>query len=316
MTTIQEVLFEVETDYYGHPYYVSGHALYTALARRLDSGAGRALSVSNGMFLPGEYGKVVGTGGESLYATSLEPVETYDDLFQFRDAAHRWLLDSRPRDAHNTLDLQSHGGRLTCSPTCRFGKPPENHYTKRTVTWHVHCYIHSQGDGVVPLSESVLDGLRVGGGRNYGFGELGCKDTHTVDVESLDYSRIRNWDGDHYEIELLSPYVLRSEHPDGDEQSVPWWWDCSQTLRRRHEQLVVSEDIYQLQTIDHGQRVTYTGDDPVSTAQNGIQRVGTHSKFGFGEFRLRPASDDRVTWSDEISSLHRSESSQSGEAEP
>ena len=311
MTTIQEVLFEVETDYYGHPYYVPGHALYTALARRLDGDAGRALSVSNGVFLPGEYGTIARTGS-SFYATSLEPVETYDDLFRFRDAAQRWLLDSRPRDAHNTLDIQSHGGRLTCSPTCRFGRPPENHYTKRTVTWHVHCYIHDHGDSAVPLSEDVLDGLRVGGARNYGLGELGCKDTQTVDVESVDYSRIRNWDGDHYEIELLSPYVLRTEHPGGDEQSVPWWWDSTQRLRRRHEQLVVGEDVYQVEVIDHGQRVTYAGNQPVSTAQNGVCRVGTHSKFGFGEFRLRPASDNRVTWADDASSFVRSSTPSGG----
>ncbi len=313
MTTIQEVLFELETDYYGHSYYVSGHALFTALARRLDSDVGRQVSVSNGVFLPGEYGTVVGAGGSSFHATNLEPLETYDDLFRFRDSAQRWLLDSRPRDAHNTFDLQSHGGRLTFSPTCRFGKPPENHYTKRTVTWHVHCYIHAHDDGVVPLSESVLDGLRVGGARNFGLGELLPADSQTFELESLDYSRLEDAAGGQFEIELLSPYVLQSDHHGADDQSVPWWWDCPHELRRRQEQLVVGDDTFDVATIDHGQRVTYTGDDPVSTAKNGVCRVGTHSKFGFGEFRLRPTGDDRVTWSDEISSLHRSSSSQYGE---
>jgi len=293
-------LFELKTDYYGHPYYVSGHALYTAIARRLDDGLGRQLCVSNGVLLPGEYGKIAGDGGpsESLYTTSLEPVETYDDLFRFRDSAQRWLLDSRPRDAHNALGIQTHGGRVTMSPTCLFGKPPENHYTKRSVTWFVHCYLHDDGNGVVPLSESVLDGLRVGGGRNYGLGELRLADSQTVDVESLDYSRVRNWDEDQYEIEVLSPYVLRTPHPDADDQSVPWWWESDQELRRRQEQLVVGDDVFELETVDHGQRVRFAGRDPVSTARNGVLRVGSHSKFGFGEFRLRPATDDRVTWSD------------------
>ena len=300
MTTVQEVLFELETDYYGHTYYVSGHALYTAIARRLDDGAGRQLCVSNGMFLPGEYGKIAGSGGpsESLYSTSLDPVETYDDLFRFRDSAQRWLLDSRPRDAHNALGYRTQGGRVTVAPTCLFGRPPENHYTKRSVTWYVHCYLHDDGSGVVPLDKSVLDGLRVGGARNYGLGELRLADLQTVDVESLDYSRLRNWDGDQYDIELLSPYVLRTPHPDADDQSVPWWWDSPHELRRRQERLVVGEDIYQLDVIDHGQRVRFVGNDPVSTAQNGVLRVGSHSKFGFGEFRVRPASDNRVTWSD------------------
>jgi len=312
MTTIQEVLFELETDYYGHPYYVSGHALYTAIARRLDDDVGQPLCVSNGTFIPGEYGTVVSTGGSSFHATSLEPVETYDDLFRFRDPAQRWLLDSRPRDAHNTFELQSHGGRLTFAPTCQFGKPPQNQYTKRTVTWHVHCYIHAHGDGVVPLSENVLDGLRVGGGRNYGFGELQLTDSQTFELESLDYSRLTDATGGQFEIELLSPYVLQSDHHGADDQSVPWWWDSSHELRRRQEQLVVGDDVFDVATIDHGQRVSYAGTEPVSTAKNGIRRVGTHSKFGFGEFRLRPAGDNRVTWADDPSSFVQSSTPSGG----
>jgi len=52
MTTIQQVLFELETDYMGHPYYLTGHALYTALARRVDAQARRSLNVSTGVFVP------------------------------------------------------------------------------------------------------------------------------------------------------------------------------------------------------------------------------------------------------------------------
>jgi hypothetical protein len=42
--------------------------------------------------------------------------------------------------------------------------------------------------------------------------------------------------------------------------------------------------------IDHGQRVGFAGDSDrlVETAHNGIRRVGTHSRFGFGELRVRP----------------------------
>jgi len=312
MTTIQEVLFELKTDYYGHPYYVSGHALYTAISRRLEDGAGHRLSVSNGVFLPGEYGKIAGSGGptESLYSTSLEPVETYDDLFRFRDSAQRWLLDSRPRDAHNALGYRTQGGRVTVAPTCLFGRPPENHYTKRSVTWYVHCYLHDDGSGVVPLDESVLDGLRVGGARNYGLGELGVADSQRINLDDLDYSRLHSCDdsgdGDHYNIELLSPYVLRTPHPNAENQSVPWWWDSPHELRRRQERLVVGEDVFELETIDHGQRVRFAGSDPVKTAKNGVLRIGSHSKFGLGEFRLRPASDDRVTWCDPPNTVARS----------
>jgi len=75
---------------------------------------------------------------------------------------------------------------------------------------------------------------------------------------------------------------------------VPWWWDADGRLRRRTSRLVTSDDVHELATIDHGQVVGYGGDRLVETAVNGIRRVGTHSKVGFGEFRLRPAGEDRV----------------------
>jgi hypothetical protein len=65
-------------------------------------------------------------------------------------------------------------------------------------------------------------------------------------------------------------------------------------LRRRRERLVGDDDVYEVATIDHGQRVGYAGDRPVETARNGVLRVGTHSRFGFGEVRVRPADDVSV----------------------
>jgi len=57
----------------------------------------------------------------------------------------------------------------------------------------------------------VLDGLRVGGGRNYGFGELSLAETQVIDLDDLDYSRVR--EADNVQLELLSPYVLQSDSP-------------------------------------------------------------------------------------------------------
>jgi hypothetical protein len=307
MTTIQEVLLGLETDYLGNPYYVSGHALYSALARRVDAETRRSLCVSHGVFLPGEYGSYPDehsqSGGVPYMGTGLRPVEAYEDLFLFRDPAQRWLSDSRPRDAHNSHDLALHGGRVAFASTCSFGRPSSARNTKRTVTWYLHCYLHAAGEAgttdgrpdVLPLSEEVLDGLRLGGARNLGLGETRLKDTQTIELESLDYSRLEAADSDRYQLELVSPYVLSSTYPGADDQSVPWWWDVPpRGLRRREERLVENSDVYELKTVDHGQIVGYAGDDPVWTAMSGVLRVGTHSRFGFGELRVRPLSDDRV----------------------
>jgi len=324
MTVVQQVLFELDGSYLGHPYFVTGNALFNAIARRVDGRTRRTLHVSHGVFVPGEYGEYLMEHSQEGYAgklgQSLPPVETYDDLFVFRDAAQRWLLDSRPRDTHNTHDIERHGDRLAFASECFFGRPAEQRNSKRSVQWFVHCYLHTDcgADDVLPLSEDVLDGIRVGGARNYGFGELSLTDSQVVDLDALDYGRLADAESDAYVLELVSPYVLSSGFPGTDDQSVPWWWDAKletespmiesgsvsgtvgtdgrrdDELRRRETRLVDGGDAYRVETVDHGQVVGYAGSDPVTTAQNGVLRVGTHSKYGFGEFRVRPAGDDRV----------------------
>jgi hypothetical protein len=163
------------------------------------------------------------------------------------------------------------------------------------MSWYVQCYLHDGGGpgaDAIPVADDVLDGLQVGGARNYGCGALSLVDTQMIELEDLDYSGVRA--ADELQLELLTPFVLASEDPGADSQSIPWWWDGNRRLRRRQSRLIAGDDRYELATVDHGQVVTYAGDRPVETAKNGIRRVGTHSKFGFGEFQLRSADADRV----------------------
>ena len=318
MTVVQQVLFELDGSYLGHPYFVTGNALFNSIARRVDEATRRALHVSHGVFVPGEYGEYPAAHSQNGYAgklgQSLPDIEAYDDLFVFRDAAQRWLLESRPRDAHNTHDIERHGDRVAFASKCFFGRPAEQRNSKRSVQWFVHCYLH--GDDAVPVAEATLDGLRVGGARNYGFGELSLVDSQVVDLDALEYGRLTDTESGAYVLELASPYVLASECPGADDQSVPWWWDAEMEssmveaesvsgtvatdgrrddgLRRRETRLIDGGDAYRVETVDHGQVVGYAGSDPVTTAQNGVLRVGTHAKYGFGEFRVRPADDGRV----------------------
>lgn len=296
MMAIQEVLWKLDWDYIGHPYYVPGHAIYTALARQLPRDITQALHVSPGVFVPGEYGSYPEahsqSGGVPYMGTGLRPVEEYADLFLYRDAAQRWLSDTRPRDAHNTQTLRQFGDRTGYGATRTFGKPPENRASKRTMPWYIHAYCHTGGDGKLPLPEEVLDGLRLGGARNYGFGQTTLEATRCIDLEALSYPRLTQADA--YQIELHSPYVLASEYPGADDQSVPWWWEYDGDLRRRDTQLIKGDTTYNLRTVDHGQVVTYDGNSPIMSAEAGIMGIGTHSKYGFGQYRFRPADGDRV----------------------
>ncbi|MFY4812563.1 hypothetical protein ACOJIV_07585 [Haloarcula sp. AONF1] len=296
MTTIQEVLLELEWDYMGNPHYVSGHALSTALAQRLPNRTMTALQVSLGMFVPGEHGSYPAdhsqAGGKSYMGTHLQPVKSYDDLFLFRDPAQRWLSDGRPRDVHNTHTLHTFAGKTGYSSERIFDQPEAKRASKRTMTWYVHVYCHADESGHLPLAEAAFEGIQIGGSRNYGFGQVSCAETRTIDLETLSYARLEAADA--YHIELLSPYVLESEYPGADSQSVPWWWGDIDDVRKRETKLIKGADSYTLRTVDHGQILTYTGSDPIATAKAGVLGVGTHCKYGFGRFRLRPASDDRV----------------------
>jgi hypothetical protein len=197
--------------------------------------------------------------------------------------------------------VQTHGGRWAFAPESFFGVPDHHRNSKRRVPWFLHCYVHAPGaESVLPIDEDVLDGIQVGGQRNYGFGELSFIESQVVDLDAVSFEALRGCEA--YSIELLSPFVLQSEVPGADRQSVPSWWGEPRSarvvtgdgLRRRAERLVTGDGVFDLATIDHGHLVPYTGSDPVGTARNGVTRVGTHSRFGFGELRVRPAGQDRV----------------------
>jgi hypothetical protein len=295
VTQIQQILWELEMDYIGHPYYVSGNAIFHALAADLDYEVSRHLRASHGMFAPGEYGTYPEehsqSGMKPYMGTSLTEVEAYDDLFLFRHPDQPWLLDSRPRDAHNVHDIRVQHRNPALAHEMIMGRPDDAHKNRQTMTWYLNAYVHADEPSVLPLGEAALDGLQFGGRRNYGYGLTRLKDTQVVDLETLDYSRLEA--ADEYLIELVSPFVLTSEYPDADDDTVPWWWsvDHDDGLRRREEKIVEQREPYRLETIDHGQVVGYDGETPIKTAKKGILRVGTHRKHGFGEFRVKPLTD-------------------------
>lgn len=290
MTTIQQVMLELEMDYLGHPYYVTGNALLHALAPELSYDEQRALSVSHGVFTPGHFGRFPDehsqAGARPALGSTLPPVETYNDLFLHRDVTQPWLLDSHPRDALNTHDMRVQSDHPGIAPEVTFGKPPDAWQDSKTTTWYIHCYLHDDGSGILPVADDLLDDLQLGGKRNYGYGLTRLKDTQCIDLNTLDYSRLADAEG--YLIELLSPYVTASEYPKTQSHDIPWWWEHDTPLRRRQEQLVEQRETYDVTVIDHGQVVGYGGSEPVATAINGVQRVGTHSKYGFGELRVIP----------------------------
>jgi len=292
MTHIQQVHWELEVDYIGHPYYVSGNAILHALGQNISHETHRHLHSSHGMFVPGQFGIFPEAhsqdGCRSYLGSGLPNVDAYDDLFLMRNPAHRWLLDSHPRDALNTHDIRLHSGHPAISHETIMGRPEGAHKQQQTTKWYIHAYLHADDPDVLPLDGDVLDHLQFGGKRNYGYGLTRLKDTQVVDLDTLDYSRLKNEGA--FLVETTTPFVLESAYPGAADQDVPWWWKENRCdLREREEKILEQREVYRLQTIDHGQVVTYEGDCPVETAKGGILRIGSHSKYGFGELRVKPA---------------------------
>lgn len=294
MTWIQQVLWELQMDYIGHPYYVSGNAILHALGRQLPQDVHQQLEASHGMFVPGQFGRYPPEhsqeGIRPYLGSGLPPVENYADLFVQRRPVNDWLLDSRARDALNTHDLRVHGGHPTLAHETIVGRRPDQRKQRQTTRWYVHAYLHADDPTVLPLGEAPLSNCQFGGERNYGYGEVSLKDSQVVDVTDLDYSRLA--EADAYLIELVTPFVLASEYPDAHDQPVPWWWaEGRGELRIREEKLLEQRTAFDLETIDHGQVVLYDGDRPIETARNGLTRIGTHSRYGFGEVRVKPLDE-------------------------
>lgn len=76
------------------------------------------------------------------------------------------------------------------------------------------------------------------------------------------------------------------------DQSVPWWWaESRDDLRFRQEKVLYQREVFRLKTVDHGRVATYTGNRPIETARNGLIRIGSHSRHGFGEIRVKVVSE-------------------------
>ena len=291
MTRIQQVQWELEMDYIGHPYYVSGNAILHALGQQVPRDVHQHLHASHGMFVPGQFGTFPEehsqSGIQPYLGSGLTDVESYDDLFLLRNPAHRWLLDSRPRDALNTHDIRSQSGHPALAHEMILGKPEDAHKQQQTTKWYINAYLHADDSDALPLGEDVLNGLQFGGKRNYGYGITRLKDTQVIDLDELNYSRLE--DGEAFLVEVTTPFVLESEYPQAADQDVPWWWREGRCdLREREEKILEQLKVYKLQTVDHGQVVTYESDRPIETAKSGILRVGSHSRYGFGELRVMP----------------------------
>jgi hypothetical protein len=71
---------------------------------------------------------------------------------------------------------------------------------------------------------------------------------------------------------VVTPFVIESEYPGA---------------KVEHLRMRTGKMLRDCETVGHGQVVGCEGDQPVETARNGFLWIGSYSKYGFGEPRVR-----------------------------
>lgn len=123
------------------------------------------------------------------------------------------------------------------------GRTDDVRKQQQTTKWYLNTYLHADRDDVSPLGEEVLDGLQFGGKRTYEYGTTRFKETQLVDLDALDYSRVR--ESERFRLEFVTLFVLESEYPNTVDVDVPWCRSVERDgLQERTEQVVEHRETY------------------------------------------------------------------------
>lgn len=270
--------------YAGNPYYVTGNALIHALSNELSLKEKQNLSISHGHFL-NMYRKKqfrhTNRKGHSIGA-NIPPIETYHDFFKFRRPPIPYkapnFLKKEPfpysaLDEHDTPDIYTYTTN-----------------NNRKIPIQKRRFINFYCIGL-QRDPDIFTGIHLGGMRSYGFGEIRIVDHKTINLNTLDYTCLKDAEW----VELITPLCTASQinhtmHYDG----LPQFMGAQnpsgeQKWRTRKEWILEAKKRKWLTLIDHRQVFKYLEGNmsKKETAKQGIKRILNHKKYGYGEFLIR-----------------------------
>ena len=285
-----------ESPYVGNPYYITGNGIYHAVASRLTDAQRASISVSHGVFFNVASVEVGGkrrTARDSeghlistqAGASPISKIWTYEDFFLLRTQRLETLNLHGPwGEMFYEESLPVRPLRFDNSDQHRLRRPEEG--GDEAIVWeYLNFYTHGCDD----LDPNLFDGISLGGKRNKGFGATSLADSAEVRVDELDFLSLER--SGNVDALLITPICLKSQFPGTEPCAFPSFAMQPKMYRTRSEFIKHGDQRYGLELIDHGQRfdlapVVVARRNLVELAKEGIKRIGTHSKYGYGEFKL------------------------------
>lgn len=265
-------LLELLSHYSGNPYYVTGNAIAhaTRLTGQLTDEQKKRLSISHGI---------------------IKTFARNDNLDKPADYSEFFKIWRTPRTSRSELIVPElryyHPDRgapfILMSPTRYEGKKdPDKEQNRRSTL--ISFYVI----GLEDTDPNIFDGIAIGGRRNMGMGKTRLHLHISTDTSQ--------WTGfpenDKLGVELITPLCLRSTFPGCDETNFPNFLEphASGRFRTREEGITIHQKKVDLHLLDSGQAFAIKECLPRTelqkTINNGIERIGTHSKYGYGEYKV------------------------------
>lgn len=265
-------LLELTGYYSGNPYYVTGNALAHAarLGKTMTDEQKKTLSVSHGIF------RTVITSGMANYGTA---PATYKDFFDAWRTVQNTLVELVVPELRYCAPSQEGNAFVLMAPTRVLGKKKVDRDQGEVPT-----YLSFYATGLNGLDPNIFDGIQVGGKRNNGMGLTKLHRHIQVDTSTWKLDTIGELG-----IELITPLCTESTFPGCNSVELPEFLE-THNFRTREERLNIHGKSFQMQLIDHGQafklKSGLTANNIEKIIMNGIERIGNHNKYGYGEYKV------------------------------
>lgn len=264
-------LLRLDSHYCGNPYYVTGHALASALrlGREFSEEQKKQMQVSHGIFK-------VFVGSQT---NEPDAPRTYDEFFQTWRTLARVPVDLVVPEYRTVLRKQS-PPILLASPF-RYSKRLDPAKEQRQFSTFLSFYVGGLG-GIDP---NLFDRIQVGGRRNQGMGLTRLH--HHIQTDTASWF---GWpDAQPLGVRFITPLCLSSTFAGTDAFAFPSFLEPHQSgrFRQREEDLNMHGQACMLSLCDSGQAFALKSDaSPRHTCELGISRIGVHKKYGYGEFQV------------------------------
>lgn len=288
MIKLDFFMLKLVSPYIGNPYYVNGNAILHAVSDRLTEEQKEKISVSHGIF----------TTRYSI-SESIE-VKDYISFFKYREPFCPIGAQEVSMPFYQSV-LMKDGSFKIAMHNERYEGLKDIKKSQKKVSVFICFYVQNfEGD------KEIFNGIQIGGKRNFGFGETKLKERNWTGYKRIEICEEENSEykenlikisipkidlSKKYLVKLITPICIESEFPQVENFEFPSFL-VEHKYRIREERINIHKKSYKLKLIDNGQwfaiKEGKTKEQIEEIIFKGINRIGNHEKYGYGEFMVVP----------------------------